>query len=157
MALAKDSISTVLAKLEELGQKFDNMDRKTDETTQKIEEMQQSVRQLKDEQISLTSWKPELEDKVSDLQNSVFLLKQKVDCFIHKLPKTEKVENGVPHGVSISAHLGASAAAGTSGPNGHSVDPSHLSVGAGVVTTPVPPPVTGRSVIGSSYLRDTSQ
>ena len=91
----------------------------------------------------MTSWKPELEDKVSDLQNSVFLLKQKVDCFIHKLPKTEKVKNGVPHGVSASVHLGASAAVGTSGPNGHSVDPSHLSVGAGVVTTPVPPPVTG--------------
>ena len=49
MALATDSISTVLAKLEELGQKFDNMDRKTDETTLKIEEMQQSVHQLKDE------------------------------------------------------------------------------------------------------------
>jgi len=51
MAPASDSISTVLAKLEELSQKFDNMDHKTDETTQKIEEMQLSIRQLKDEQI----------------------------------------------------------------------------------------------------------
>ena len=65
-----------------------------------------------------------------------------MDCFIHELPKTEKVENGVPYGVSASAHLEASASAGTSGPDGHCVDPSHRSVGAGVVTTLVPPPVT---------------
>jgi len=49
MALATDSTSTILAKLEELGKRFDSVDRKTDETNHKIEEMQLSVQQIKDE------------------------------------------------------------------------------------------------------------
>ena len=43
MAPPMDPLTTVLAKLEELGLKFDTMDRKTDATNSKIEEMQQLV------------------------------------------------------------------------------------------------------------------
>ena len=75
MAPPTDSISTVIARLEELGRKVDNVDRKTDETNQKIEEMQSSIQQIKDEHTSVNTWKPELENKVFDMQNSVFLLK----------------------------------------------------------------------------------
>jgi len=142
MAPPTDSISTVLAKLEELGKKFDIMDRKTDETNTKIEEMQCSVQQIKDEQTSMTTWKPELDDKVKDLQDSVYLLKKKVDLFIHESPKSATTEDDILIGVSAPAHLGASADAGTSGQNGHRLDHHHRSVGAGVVTTLAPPPVT---------------
>ena len=93
----------------------------------------------------MTSCKPELENKVSDLQNSIYLLKQKVDLLIHELPKLSPAEEG-DFGAFASAHLGAATAAavaGTSGPNGRGDDLSHRSAGAGVVTTLVPPPVIG--------------
>jgi hypothetical protein len=61
-----DPLTTVLAKLEELGQKFDTIDHKTDETNIKIEEMKQSVQQIQHQQSSVTTWKPELEGKVTD-------------------------------------------------------------------------------------------
>jgi len=142
MAPPTDSISTVIAKLEELGRKVDNVDRKTDETNQKIEEMQSSIQQIKDEHTSVNTWKPELENKVSDLQNSVFLLKQKVDLLIHESPKPITVE-GIVSGVPTPAQLGVTADAETPGPDGHRVDNHHRSAGARVVTTLVPTPVTG--------------
>ena len=93
----------------------------------------------------MTSCKPELENKVSDLHNSIYLLKQKVDLLIHELPKLSPAEEG-DFGAFASAHQGAAAAAaaaGTSMPNGRGDDLSHRSAGAGVVTTLVPPPVIG--------------
>ena len=89
-------------------------------------------------------WKPKLEDKVSNLQNSVFDLKQKVDLFIHELPKKKDIsQEEIPYEAPAPAHLGAAADAGASGPDGHRDDNNHRSVGAGVVTTLVPPPVKG--------------
>lgn len=136
MAPPTDSLATVLAKLEELGQKFDTIDRKTDETNTKLEEIQH-------QQSSVTTWKPELEGKVTDLHNSVYLLQKKVDLFIHESPKSPTTEDDPLIGVSAPAHLGATAAAGTSGQSGHGNEHQHRSVGAGVVTTLVPAPVTG--------------
>lgn len=100
MASPTDSIATVIAKLEELGRKVDNVDQKTNETNQKMEEMRTSIQQIKDEQTAVNSWKPELVNKVSDLQNSVFLLKQKVDLFIHESPEPKKAEDEDSIGVS---------------------------------------------------------
>jgi len=61
----------------------------------------------------MTNWKPELEHKVTDLQNSVFLLKKNLDLFIHESSKPHAVEDDTLIGVSSPAHLGATAAAGT--------------------------------------------
>lgn len=137
-AAPADAIAAVLVKLEELG-------RKADHTNQRIEEMQASLHQLTEEQGAINSWKAELEGKVADLQSSVFLLEKKVDLVIHELPKPkikrqrEKSETEVP----TPAHLGVPAKAEASGQFGHRDANSHQGVGAGVVTTLAPPPVTG--------------
>ena len=78
-------LATVLQKIEELGKKLDTTGTKTDETNRKIEEMQQSIQRIADKQGSVTIWKPNMESKVANLQNSVFDLKTKVDLFIHRL------------------------------------------------------------------------
>jgi len=113
MAPPSDPFTTVLAKLEEIGLKFDTMECKTDATNTKIKEMQLSVQQIQNQQSAMTNWKPELEHKVTDLQNSVFLLKKNLDLFIHELSKPHAVEDDTLIGVSSPAHLGATAAAGT--------------------------------------------
>lgn len=121
-------LTIVLEKLAELG-------KKQDDTNSKIAEMQNDIRLLTEEQSSVRGWKPELEGKVLDLQNTVFDLKQKVDLFIHELPKVKQE-------ASASAHLEATASdAEMSGQFGHRQDVPHRSAGAGVVTTLVPPAV----------------
>lgn len=86
MAPSND-ISIVLAKLEELGRKADEASSKADQTNHRIEEMHQSMQILSKEQVALRVWKPELEGRVAELQNSVLDLKTKVDLFFHELPK----------------------------------------------------------------------
>lgn len=152
MAPPRDSLAMVLAKLEELGKKADETILRTDDTYRKIEEMQNSIQLLSDEKGVVKVWRPMIETKVVDLQNSVYDLKQKVDLFIHQLPKTSSSGDGKhAHEMSAPAHLGATADAGTSGQFGHGKDPQHRSVGAGVVTTLVPPPVTGARFSPKSY------
>ncbi|RLN24315.1 hypothetical protein C2845_PM07G38430 [Panicum miliaceum] len=93
MAPPTDSIATVLAKLEELGRKIDDTNLKADETNRNIEEMQLSIQQNTDEQSLLSAWKPGMEDKVTDLQNSVFDLKQKNLEEAHSRPIRVKKPN----------------------------------------------------------------
>ncbi|CAN6234028.1 unnamed protein product [Urochloa humidicola] len=135
-------LSTVMAKLEELGKKSDEINLKTDDTNRKIEEMQQSIDRLADEQGDIKLWKPTMESKVTELQNSVFDLKLKVDLFINELPKHSaagEIKNETP----APADLGATASAEASGQIRHGDEPHHRSAGAGVVTTLVPTPVKG--------------
>jgi hypothetical protein len=157
MAPSTDSMATILSKLEELG-------KKADETSQKIKGMQQSVQQNADEQKSLTAWKPDMEGKVTDLQNSMFDLKQKIDLFIQEIPGKNKVvedlEASSPAHLGVAAQAGTSgpivhhnaAQAGTSGPIVHHNDNDHRSVGARVVTTLVPPPIKGAKQLPLSSL-----
>jgi len=86
-------LATVLQKIEEMGKKLDTTGTKTDETNRKIEEMQQSIQRITDEQGLTTVWKPNIESKVTDLQNSVFNLKTKFDLFMHQLPSGKKGED----------------------------------------------------------------
>jgi len=144
-------LATVLQKLEELGKKMDHTNTKTEEMNRKIEEMQLTIKQNTEEQNSLITWKPGMEDKVTDLQNSVYDLKQKIDLFIHEIPKKKGVEEDPSSSrAPAPAHLGAAADAEALGPNGHREDKNHRSVGAGVVTTLVPAPVKG--AIQSSFV-----
>jgi len=87
-----------------------------------------------------------MENKITDLQNSMFDLKTKVDLFIHQLPSSKKGEDdrSLPE-VPTTAHLVVPAGAEASGPSGHHDNNSHRSAGAGagVDTTLVPPPVRG--------------
>lgn len=142
-----NDIAVILAKLEELGKKADEAISKADHTNRKIEEMQQSVQVISEEQASLKIWKPEFEGKVSELQGSVFDLKTKVDLFIHNLPKPSKTAEGeVKEEAPTSAHLEVAATAEASGQLGHRSPKFHRSVGTGVVTTLVPPPVRGANL-----------
>ena len=85
-----------------------------------------------------------MENKVTDLQNSIYDLKKKVDLFIHQLLNPQKQADEKQNiEVSSPVHLGVAASAGTSGKIVHGNDHQHQSVGAGVVTILVPPPVTG--------------
>ena len=137
-------LATVLQKIEEMGKKLDTTGIKTDETNRKIEEMQQSIQRISDEQGSVMVWKPNMESKVTDLQNSVFDLKTKVDLFIHQLPSSKKGEDdGSFPEAPTTAHLVVSAGAEASGLSGYRVDNDYRSARAGVVTTLVPPPVKG--------------
>jgi len=141
---AADSIATVLAKLEELAGKLDESNIKADDTNHRLQ-------QLAEEQTAVTAWKPTMEAKVTDLHNSVYDLRQKVDLFIHELPKKKDIsQEEIPYEAPAPAHLGAAADAGASGPDGHRDDNNHRSVGAGVVTTLVPPPVTGAKRFSSA-------
>ena len=128
-------LAAVLQKIDELGKKLDTTGTKTDETNRKIEEMQQSIQRV---------WKPNMENKITDLQNSMFDLKTKVNLFIHQLPSSKKGEDdrSLPE-VPTTAHLVVSAGAEASGLSGYHVDNDYRSAGAGVVTTLVPPPVKG--------------
>lgn len=63
-----------------------------DETNRKIEEMQQSIDLLTQEQGAVKEWKPKLENKVMELQNSMYDLKQKVDLFVHELPRRSQMK-----------------------------------------------------------------
>ncbi|RLM69029.1 hypothetical protein C2845_PM17G09770 [Panicum miliaceum] len=135
MAPPNDSLGTVILNLEKLG-------KKADDTNRRIEEMQQSIQRNTDGHSSMTALKPSMEDKVSNLQNSVYDLQKKIDLFIHEIPSKRKGEED--HKIleaSTPAHLGAAAYAETSGQNGHRDDNNNRSVGAGVVTTLVPSPV----------------
>ncbi|CAN6276319.1 unnamed protein product [Urochloa humidicola] len=115
---------------------------KKDETNCKIKGMQQSIDRISGEQGEIQTWRPQLEGKVTDLQNSMSDLKLKVDLFIHELPKRE-AEGEVDLGVPAPAHLGAFTKAEVLGPNGHGEVHHHRSVGTGVVTTLVHTPVKG--------------
>ena len=127
-----------------LGKKADETISKTDDTHRKIEDMQTSIQLLSEEQSEVKVWRPTVENRVLDLQNSVYDMKQKVDLFIHQLPKTSSSGDGKhAHEMSAPAHLGATADAGTSGQFGHGDDNTHRGSGRGVVTTLLPPPVTG--------------
>ena len=137
-------LATVLQKIEEMGKKLDTTGTKTDETNRKIEEMQQSIQRITDEQGLTTVWKPNIESKVTDLQNSVFDLKTKFDLFMHQLPSGKKGEDeGSLPEAPTTAHLVVSAGAEASGLSGYRVDNDYRSARAGVVTTLVPPPVKG--------------
>jgi len=58
-----------------------------------------------------------MEAKVTDLHNSVYDLRQKVDLFIHELPKKKDIsQEEIPYEAPAPAHLGAAADAGVSGP-----------------------------------------
>lgn len=82
-----------------------------------------------------------MQTKVSNLHDSVFDLKQKVDLFIHELPKPRPREG---EEVRKEAHLEALAFdAEVPGQIGHRRDLHHRSAGAGVVRTLVPPPIKG--------------
>ncbi|CAO2143691.1 unnamed protein product [Urochloa humidicola] len=136
--------ATLLAKLEELVLKADATNQKADQTNRKIEEMQQSINQMSEEQDAVKVWKPELENKVAQLQNSASTLKMKMDLFIQESPKVgdhalKVSEDGEPS----SAHLEDPAAAEAPGPNGRRDELGHRGRGAGVVTTLVPSPITG--------------
>ncbi|CAN6235112.1 unnamed protein product [Urochloa humidicola] len=125
------------------------MDANAVETNQRLEGMQSSIDSILLEQGSIQQWKPQLETKVTELQNSVSDLKLKVDLFIHEQP-TAAVGEAAQYRASTPAHLGATAEAETSGPESHNEETIHRRVGAGVVTTLVPPPVTGRSAVGTT-------
>ncbi|CAN6337557.1 unnamed protein product [Urochloa humidicola] len=68
-------------------QKMDVSNLKHDETNRKIEGMQLSIDRLSDGQGEIESWKPQLEGKVTKLQNYVSDLKLKMNLFIHEIPK----------------------------------------------------------------------
>lgn len=78
------------------------------------------------------------------------LLQNKVHLVIHELPKQEvKTKETSEVGVPTPAHLGVTAKAEASGQFVHREATSHWGVGAGVVTTLAPPPVTGGTHSGS--------
>lgn len=146
-----NEMAVVLAKLEELGKKADEANSKADQTNRKIEEMQQSINLLSEEQTSVKNWKPELEGRVTELQNSVFDLKTKVDLFIHEPPKpNSKAEGEVKMEAPTPAHLGVAATVEASRQIGHHYANHHRGVSAGVVTTLVPPPVKGADLFHNS-------
>ncbi|CAN6338981.1 unnamed protein product [Urochloa humidicola] len=118
------------------------MDASTTETNRRLEGMQTSIDSILLEQGSIQQWKPQLETKVTELQDSLSDLKLKVDLFIHEQPKS-RIEEAAQCGVSTSAHLGVTAHAEAPGLECHHEETTHRRVGAGVVTTLVPPPVTG--------------
>lgn len=136
-------LSAILSKLEELGKKADETNLKVDQANRRIEEIQSSVHHLTEEQDLVKAWKPELEGKVTELQNSVSDLKLKVDLFIHELPSKPKGEEEIKLEASTPAYLGVPAKVETSGQSGHREETLHRSAGFGVVTTLEPPPVKG--------------
>ncbi|CAL4981530.1 unnamed protein product [Urochloa decumbens] len=69
--------ATLLAKLEEMTKGIKETSLKQDETNRKIEGMQQSINRISYEQGEMKTWKPQLETKVTELQNSVTDLKLK--------------------------------------------------------------------------------
>nr|CAB3480248.1 unnamed protein product [Digitaria exilis] len=83
MAPNTDPMVAVLAKLEELGRKADETNLRGEETNRRIEEMRTSINLLHEEQNFVKTWKPELENKVTELQSSVFLMQKKLDLFVH--------------------------------------------------------------------------
>ncbi|CAN6362892.1 unnamed protein product [Urochloa humidicola] len=127
---------------DDLRKKMDESKLKADETNRKIEGMQLSIDTLVRKQGSIQAWKPQLEGKVTKLQNAMTDLKLKVDLFIHDLPKKLE-EGGTSVETSAPAHLGATAKAEASGLHSHHEEIIHRRVGAGVVTILVPPPVKG--------------
>ncbi|CAN6198649.1 unnamed protein product [Urochloa humidicola] len=144
--------ATLLAKLEELVKKVDDTNQKADHTNQKLEEMQKSVQQIREEQEAVKVWKPDLENQLSKLRDTVSDLKLKVDLFIHESPKPEDTfadKSGVP----ASAHLGATARVEVLGQVGHHEAHPHRSVGVVTDLVTAPPPVKGRSFIGTTQSR----
>ncbi|CAL4941434.1 unnamed protein product [Urochloa decumbens] len=127
-----------MSKLEEM---MKQMDKTAEETNRKLEGMQQSFDKLSLEQGSIQTWKPELEGKVTKLQQSVSDLQLKMDLFVHELPKPTAEGEELKVEAPAPAHLGATAKAEASGQNCHRVDNHHRGIGAGVVTTLVPSPV----------------
>jgi len=152
MAPVADPMTTVLAKLEELGQK---MDVKAEEVSRKLEEVQlsvqgveQSLQRVMAEQEALATWKPKIETTVTQLKNSVYDVKTKVDFFIHSLPRSDsEIGNGFVDEALAPAHLGANRDYAEAPVQfGHSMSSDHRGIGAGVVTTLVPPPVKGTPI-----------
>lgn len=98
-------------------------------------------------------WKPQLEDKVTNLQNSMFLLEKKMDLFVHELPNSKqkmKSEEEIEIEALTPAHLGVTVKTGAPGQSGHREAILHRGFGTGVVTTLVPTPVTGANRFQSS-------
>lgn len=71
----EDPLLTIVSKLEENAQMLADM-------RLQMMGMEGSLRKVADDQITIESWKPEIDGKVSDLQGSVADLKQKVDLII---------------------------------------------------------------------------
>jgi seryl-tRNA synthetase len=123
-----DSIAAVLAKLKEMSRKMDITNSKADEMNRKMEEMQSSIDGVKMEQGAVKEWKPQFETKVTELQTSVYDLKQKMDTFIQELPKND-LEVGDTGEVLSPAHLGGVTTAKAPGQSGHRIPhPTGVSV-----------------------------
>jgi predicted nuclease with TOPRIM domain len=124
MASPTDSIVAVLAKLEETSRKMDITNSKANEMNRKMEEMQSSIDGVKLEQGAVKEWKPQFKTKVTELQTSVYDLKQKMDMFIQELPKSD-LKVGDKGEVLSPAHLGGVATAKAPGQSGHCVPHPH--------------------------------
>ena len=91
----------------------------------------------------LAAWKPTLEKSLSDVQQELGGVRKELDVIARNpvlglksgdLPPIFPRPGGVPQ---------TQASSSLQGPDGHRIDQTHLGVGSGVVTTLVPPPVTG--------------
>lgn len=134
----EDPLLSILAKLEESAKKDEDSRTILTEVQNKIESMDESLKKFATSHGELESWKPEIDTKVADLQNSVYDLKTKVDLFIHRLPKVpaEPPSDGAIRTLT-SAHLEDPPLAAASGPIGHCDIIIHRGPGVGTGSTPV--------------------
>lgn len=111
----------------------------------KTEEMQFVVQSTTDEQCAVKDCKPAMENKVLDLQGSVDILKTNLDLFMHELSKLKKeVKERNTSNAPAFTHLGVTIKEEAPGQFGHrEANPHRSSVGAGVLTTLLSPPVKG--------------
>lgn len=132
------------------------------------------MEEMKQAKTDYEAWKPEMNNRVSDLEHAVNYLGERMEHFFSdksKQPATGEVQS--PHSDLDSdpksasadkaagfAHLGPSLSEASSGPCGHRHETHHRSTGFGVVyTIPDPPPATGANAHHKSvryYVDDDS-
>ena len=138
--------------------------RQADEMEQRVEEMAAALKAIHEQNAAiqkavaatttiiteiqpvvadLAAWKPTLEKSLSDVQQELGGVRKELDVIARNpvlrlkpgdLPPIFHRPEGAPQNQAGSS---------LQGPEGHRVDQAHRGVGSGVVTTLVPPPVTG--------------
>lgn len=136
----EDPLMTIVSKLEENTKMLSDM-------RLQMMSMEGSLRKVADDQMVIESWKPEIDEKVSSLQESVMDLKHKVDLVVTKFPKEPAALFGVVGvGTATSAQLDDPAKAEASGQASHHVIQDIRGLGAGGIP---PASAPGKGVISS--------
>lgn len=120
------------------------------ENNKGIAELKTAMQEMTSAKEEFDAWKPDVEQRVSDLQHVVTQLGDRVEQLVAvaTAPSSGSEQPVTPTGTlpptSTTAHLVVPSKEATSGPKGHRVEEHHRGSGFGVVyTSPDPPPVTG--------------